>query len=310
MEGLQILWVGRTPGIQNGGFKAHDHPYYHLFFLAEGKGRFEVGGEEYIIQAGQCLLVPRQVMHACVHEEQTDYLEIKFSLAQSAMDHKLMAMSPLVSDDPLAGALIYQILQEYSDLGNLADDAAVSYMKALLHVLTKQGRYDAKRQFRYVDASSCSTLSQQIVHYLEEHLSEDISLDRLAKHMDYNKSYLCAAFKKDTQLTIQDCLNTIRIRRAAELIVYSDHNLARVADLCGFASVSHFNRVFLKYVGATPGQCRRAYPVDISLQTSQETITPPEPSNHFMYSVLAQKRITPEMIRELDALEKGRGSEK
>ena len=125
-------------------------------------------------------------------------------------------------------------------------------------------------------------------------------MDSLAQAMNHNKSYLCVAFKKDTQLTILDCLNTIRIRRAAELIVYSEYNLTQVADACGFASVSHFNRVFLKYVGITPGQCRRAYPVDILIHP--ENSNEIERANNFMYSVLAQKLISPQMIKKLDSL--------
>ena len=151
-----------------------------------------------------------------------------------------------------------------------------------------------------MDATSFSELSQQIVSYLEAHFHEDISLDTLAQALGYNKSYLCVAFRKNTHFTILDCLNMIRIRRAAELIVYSDHSLSQVSDMCGYASVSHFNRVFLKYVGITPGQCRRAYPADIlfgKFEHGEESKHP----NRFVYSALANKHITPEMISTIDS---------
>jgi AraC-like DNA-binding protein len=150
------------------------------------------------------------------------------------------------------------------------------------------------QQFLYLDASRFSPLSRRIVHYLEAHCEEELSLDALAAAMDYNKTYLCAAFKKDTGQTILDCQNMIRIRRAAELIVYSDHSLVQVSHLCGFSSVSHFNRVFLKYAGITPGQARRAYPADILFGSHKPSASQ---ADQFMYSVLAQKRITPEMTR-------------
>ena len=80
---------------------------------------------------------------------------------------------------------------------------------------------------------------------------------------------------------------------------YSDHSLTQVSELCGFSSVSHFNRVFLKYVGATPGQCRRAYPVDILF--SSEKSPDSGSTGSFMYSVLARKRFSPQAVRELNA---------
>ena len=134
---------------------------------------------------------------------------------------------------------------------------------------------------------------------MESHYSEDLSLDALASSMDYNKSYLCVAFKKDTNQTILDCLNTIRIRRAAELIVYSDHSIPQVAAQCGFASVSHFNRVFLKYVGTTPGQCRRATPGDVMFRDPEAFQVHTSAPNWFIYSVLAHKQITADMTKNL-----------
>ena len=159
-----------------------------------------------------------------------------------------------------------------------------------------------QRKFRFIDATSYSPLSQRIISYLECHYAENVSLDMLASVLGYNKSYLCVAFKKNTMITILDCLNMIRIRRAAELLAYSDYHLNDVATMCGYNSVSHFNRVFQKYVGTTPGQCKRAYPLDILFSPESQRSTLAPRSDRFMYSVLAQKRITPEMIRSHEAL--------
>lgn len=302
---MQILWVAKSYTMPGAGVMSHSHPYFHMFYIHAGQSVFTVNGKEYVLEAGQTLLVPRQVEHAYSNKQDAvmEYLEIKFTLAQSALDAQLMDLGPLVSAEPLAGMLFRQVLKEYSDLEGLADEAAASYLEALLHVLTEKSRYEKQRQFRFIDASTYNALSQTIIRYLEEHYAEDLSLDALAAALGYNKSYLCVAFKRDTHSTILDFLNMIRIRRAAELIVYSDHSLTQVADMCGFASDSHFNRVFVKYVGTTPGQCRRAYPVNILFE-STDTVELKDRPSRFMYSVLAQKYITPQMIRELDELEK------
>ena len=296
MQHLQLLWVARSLLQPDSGVKSHAHPYYHMFYIQAGHFRFTVGGETFRLEQGQTLLVPPQIEHGYINETQEigEYREIKFALSPAPA-----AEAPvLLSNDPLAGMLCHQILQEYSDLGKLADDAAEAYLNALLSLLRKEQRYQEKpQQFLYLDASRFSPLSRRIVHYLEAHFGEDLSLDALAAAMDYNKSYLCAAFKQDTGQTILDCLNTIRIRRAAELIVYSDHSLVQVSQMCGFSSVSHFNRVFLKYAGITPGQARRAYPADILFGSHKPADKTNSQSDHFMYSVLAQKRITPEMTR-------------
>lgn len=302
MERPQILWVSRADALPGLEVKKHIHPYFHMFYIAAGSCRMVAGDEVYLLHPGHCLLVPSGREHAYFNDSDApiDFLEIKFSLPHSVLDTQLIGKGVRVSDSPLVGLLFEQILKEYSALGSLADDSAAAYLSAILYALDENER-SQKQPFRYVDTSSYSELTQRVVRYLEEHYGEDLSLDKLSAAMDYNKSYLCVAFKKDTHLTILDCLNTIRIRRAAELLVYSEHSLAQVAEMCGFASASNFNRVFLKYVGITPGQCRRAYPANVL--SGPGVTDAPTSTDAFMYSVLAHKTITPEMIRDLDLFE-------
>lgn len=274
-----------------------------MFYICAGEVTMLAGEEQCRLKCGDTILVPPQMEHSYVidGEETAKYLEIKFALSQGALDKRLIRAGAQVSGSQMIGLLCQQILKEYSDLGALADGAAKAYLHALLHALGEEERYRKQpRQFRHIDAGAYSELSQKIVHYLELNYSRNISLDTLAQELGYNKSYLCVAFKKDTHFTILDCLNMIRIRAAAELIVYSDHSLSRVAELCGFAAVSHFNRVFLKYAGITPGQCRRAYPANILMNFQPEREESMVRSERFMYSVLAQKRITPDMLHRLD----------
>ena len=294
VEQLQLLWVARSCVTPQSGVKAHTHPYYHMLYIETGICSMVAGGQCYRLEQGQCILIPPHTEHSYSNETPVtvDYLEIKFTAASS--------IPVRISDSALVGSLFRQIVQEYPLLGRLADKPAAVYMSALLCAITEQDRLQEANCFQYVDASAFGELARSVIRYLEAHYQQDLRLDEIAAAIGHNKSYLCVAFKKDTGFTILDCLNTIRIRRAAELIVYSDHGFAQVADMCGFTSVTHFNRVFLKYVGITPGQCRRAYPANILFGTGDGSANP---SNRFMYSVLAHKTITPKMIRDLGTSE-------
>jgi len=296
VEQLQILWVAKSYAAPQSGIKPHSHPYYHMIYVENGICTMVAAGQQYALAEGQCILIPPGTEHS-YSNEQTDtmgYLEIKFTASRSI---------PLrVCDSVLVGSLFQQVVREYPLLGRLADKPAAVYMSALLCAITEKDRVADAGSFRYVDASAFGELARSVIRYLEAHFWEDLRLDDIAQAVGHNKSYLCVAFKKDTGFTIVDCLNTIRIRRAAELIVYSDHGFSQVADMCGFTSVSHFNRVFVKYVGITPGQCRRAYPVDILFGPKADV--PADRPSRFMYSVLAHKSITPQMIRDLGVAEK------
>lgn len=292
MEQLQILWVAKSCAAAQSGVKPHTHPYYHMLFVESGTCSMVADGQRYLLEQGQCILIPPETEHSYSNEGSVslDYLEIKFTTKK--------AIPLRLCDGALVGSLFRQVVQEYPLLGRLADKSAAVYMSALLCAMTEQDRVSDATNFQYVDASAYGELAKSVIHYLESHYQEDLHLDEIAKVTGHNKSHLCVAFKKDTGFTILDCLNTIRIRRAAELIVYSDYGLSQVADLCGFASVSHFNRVFLKYVGITPGQCRRAYPAGILFGIEEKA---QDPSSRFMYSVLAHRTISLNAAKALPA---------
>ena len=63
--------------------------------------------------------------------------------------------------------------------------------------------------------------------------------------------------------------------------------------MCGYVYVSHFNRVFMRYMGLRPGQCRRAFSFDLVNRTERV-------DGSFMYSVLAGKSITLSAINEYE----------
>jgi len=294
MEKVQLLWVSRAFTHQTGGVKPHSHPYYHLFCILAGSLRMLVAGKVYQMDAGSCILMPKGTEHSYSNAGDTlsSHLDIKFSIPSATLDAQITRLGALVSDSPLTVMLGEQIVADYANRGAQADESAASYLLALLHTMIPTERPREESQCRYIDASGYNALSRQIIQYLEAHFAENVSLENLAEALGKNKSYLCIAFKKDTQVTINDCLNIIRIRRAAELITYSDYSLTQVSSLCGFSSASHFNRVFLKHAGITPGQCRKAYPDNILIPPEQLIKSDAiRASDRFMYSVLAQKRI-------------------
>ena len=298
MKQAQILWVGRFYKSAGDGIRTHNHPFYHMIFVHAGQLSMTAGGNTFPIETGQCILIPREMDHGYVNSGTSTFegLEIKFSLPSEALDRQYSASGPRLCSSPLVRMLFTQIIQEYSEHGNKLDDAAEAYLLALLHAMNEETRSATPSAFRFIDADGYSELSRRTIHYLEEHYGGDICLDTVAQAVGHNKSYLCVAFKKNTQITVNDCLNMIRIRRAAELIAYSDNDLTQIAAMCGFSSVSHFNRVFLKHVGTTPGQCRKAYPSDITISPEKRFENLDGRGDRFMYCVLAGKRITPEMI--------------
>lgn len=275
--------------------KNHSHDYFHLIDVTEGSMRFVLADKEYVLTAGDMILVHKGVNHRFWNDFALPvrFREIKFTILSNSLTQMLTATGCHVIRDDFARHLVAHIAGEYMQNRNLKDEAAVAALKTLVLHLTAEARHLAQEEPGVIDTTGYSKLSKKVITYLSENYPKNLSLDDISKGVGITKNYLCNAFKLNTGITIIECLNMIRVRKAAEQIVYSDLPLAQVAQMCGYVSASHFNRVFMRYVGIPPGQCRRAYSYDLTNRTKREP-------GSFMYSVLAGKSINTAIIDDYE----------
>ncbi|CAM3312874.1 response regulator transcription factor [Vagococcus fessus] len=91
-------------------------------------------------------------------------------------------------------------------------------------------------------------LALEMIHYIEKHYGEKITLEELEQELNYSKSVLQARFKKATHYTFNEFVNRYRIQKAVEMIK-NKHKVYEIASACGFKEYKYFNKVFNKYTG-------------------------------------------------------------
>ena len=100
---------------------------------------------------------------------------------------------------------------------------------------------------------------KNILHYLDEHYTENISLDRLAEQFFISKYYLSREFKKEFGTTIIQYVLAKKITNAKELLRYSNSSIEEIAHLCGIDDASYFNKIFKKMEGCTASEYRKRW---------------------------------------------------
>lgn len=95
--------------------------------------------------------------------------------------------------------------------------------------------------------------------YLDEHYTENITLDQLAEQFYISKYYLSREFKKEYGTTIIQYVLAKKITNAKELLRYSNASIEDIAQLCGIDDASYFNKVFRKMEGCTASEYRKRW---------------------------------------------------
>ena len=100
---------------------------------------------------------------------------------------------------------------------------------------------------------------QKSLLYINEHLTEDLSLDKIAKQISFSPVYFHNTFKAITGKTLRDYVEEQRIKKATDLLLTTDRTLTQIAYECGFSSQSYFSYVFKRRMHATPREYAKRF---------------------------------------------------
>lgn len=177
-------------------------------------------------------------------------LHLKNSLQKTCITHIIDGLS-------------LELLNHIRYLGNTRSEVfrsfSNSFLAALLaHICLKMEHIDAfTLNKQLIDMSKYSNLTKSIIIYVDEHFNKRITLNQIAKDLGNNKSYICTLFKKETGITINNYMNLVRINMMIQLLYYTDMNISTLSKMCGFQSVSHFNRTFRQFTGYSPSEYKQ-----------------------------------------------------
>ena len=98
-----------------------------------------------------------------------------------------------------------------------------------------------------------------ITRYLQEHLTEEMSLSVLADEFHLNPQYISQLFRNEIGVNFLAYLTNIRIEKAKKLLLSTPLSVAEVAERAGYGDYRVFTKVFKKSEGVTPSQYRREF---------------------------------------------------
>ncbi len=105
--------------------------------------------------------------------------------------------------------------------------------------------------------------THQILSYLNDHYTQEITLSSLAREFGLNSHYISTLISKTTHQNFREFLNSYRIEKAKKLLETTGLSITEIAYRCGFNTLRTFNRAFISFVGMTPSQYRIHQPLPL-----------------------------------------------
>lgn len=115
------------------------------------------------------------------------------------------------------------------------------------------------RQTNEMQNNSTTSIITMLQDYIDEHYSENISLDDLASHVYLSAKYISEIFKKKTGVNFSDYLVSRRIEMAKRFLQDPRYRISDISEMVGYHDSKHFSKLFKKMTGITPAQYRKLY---------------------------------------------------
>ncbi|WP_167577790.1 AraC family transcriptional regulator [Ammoniphilus sp. YIM 78166] len=251
----------------------HVHDYYELVFVYSGKGTFFIDDVFYDMNPGDVFILPNNTIHRAMPEG-TDPVTssvIFFSptlLYDVTIDETFSYMSLFdnvkkqrnyqISIDsqhwPLIEAYLLTIQQEVTEPQKGSKHATLLAVHQILLQLSRIRQQDQAPVQPYHYGPSWI---KEILSYIETHLAQELNLTDLAKEALVSPAHFSRVFKQTTGMGLTVYLNTKRMVKAKELLMGTDMTIAHIAEQTGYDSLTHFHRIFKKFVGTTPADFRK-----------------------------------------------------
>lgn len=91
----------------------------------------------------------------------------------------------------------------------------------------------------------------------DNYASPEMTLGSAADYVGLNEKYFSSKFTKDTGMTFSAYLTSVRLEKAKRLMESTDLKMYEISDRVGYHNVEHFNRMFKKAYGISPGDYKR-----------------------------------------------------
>ena len=225
--------------------------FYDLTFVLRGRMIYYKNGERFELHRGDAILLSPGDIRARDHiPEEVAYASFNFTLNEGFKITDKAFLRGVITDE------IYALLSVFSQ----------SHLSPFYHSEEK-----AKNMLNYIIFEIMDSLElrsndnnvMRIIKYVDEHISERITLSEVSEHVHLSREYTASIFKREIGKTVIEYVNERKMLIAKSMMREENISLYEIAQRLGFDNYGYFSRCFKKYFNTSPKQFQKSAKMDM-----------------------------------------------
>lgn len=266
--------------VLTGKFKApspdwmHEHFFlaeYELIVMTEGTLYLHYDQENYTVQEGEYLILPpNNTYRQGFKPAYSAFYWLHFSTVPGNipstsdadnLPHNLATDSffalPQMGTIPKLEKVVVLMKQLQDLIKNGYPSISVDTMAT--SILTELYGQLARRTLLFSPSSSQRQIDSDIIDYIRQNLSKNITIQEIADIFGYNAKYLSHKFAMSTGMPLKQYILNQKMDAANFLLSDTNKSVKDIARELGFVDSHNFSRTYKKLTGLSPSEYRNAF---------------------------------------------------
>ena len=224
-------------------------------YVISGCVVIERGGQSFEAKAGDIYVLQAGVDHLYYADKKEPWVKIWFNAAGTLTNSLLREYNPrdMVVFSDAGGKEFFDKVHEIGQNTSISSGEKHRKAAVVFHELL-QFLYDKFYGARSLYSKETALLKE----YLDEHVSQNVSLKELAELVYLSESQVVRIFKRDLGKTPHEYCLERKLMQAERLLRNTNLMVREIADHLGFCDEHYFSYIFKKKLGKTPLECRKS----------------------------------------------------
>ncbi|MBQ8526050.1 MAG: AraC family transcriptional regulator [Clostridia bacterium] len=247
---------------------------HRLFYCIGGEGKMSIDGKEITLKKG-CLLYWKSGTSYRYITRSAKIIGCNFDFTNSAKEKSipvppsragLFSKSSIIEniifeDEEILNSFFlienaFSLEEKFFELENEFSGKKLYYQNRCSAILTDIFAM-AMRLYKIPEACKASTLAEEILTYVRENYSKNITNINIGKHFNYHPNYINKLISEHTGMSLHKYIIGYRINTAISLLQSTDLTISKIAETVGMPDLKHFSKCFKNITGNPPSYYKR-----------------------------------------------------